>query len=300
MDLRISEIQAFVAVVHCETFTTAAAYLNITQPALSRRIQSIEGVIGAPLFKRRKSGPTLTDLGREFLPYAEAALRTLEEGLNAAKSMATGDSGPVSLAAVGALCTERLVQALRGFQEENPGANLSLSFHADTSSEVSQAVLRGEAMLGLRFGVDTRLNSTVVGSDDVVLVCSPNHRLASAQDVSILDLRGETWITFPMAARHGAANFISRISPLGLNHQSVMMADSNTAQKRLIMGEFGIGLIARSSAVDEIESGRLAVVKLQREMAQTSVAVVRKKSTGMSPLLGRLADWISKSFPPPP
>src|SRR5882757_3746458 len=130
MNINLPEIRAFVAVVRCGTFTAASAHLNITQPALSRRIQLIEQALGAPLFERFPGGPRLTETGREFLPHAEAALTALEEGVEAIGGMVRGGRGRVALAALGALCNAAVVEALRKFRDDTPGAELALSFHA--------------------------------------------------------------------------------------------------------------------------------------------------------------------------
>ena len=49
--MTISEITAFLAVIECGSFSKAAEMLFITQPALSRRIQSLENEIGYRLFE---------------------------------------------------------------------------------------------------------------------------------------------------------------------------------------------------------------------------------------------------------
>ena len=46
-----SEITAFLAIIQCGSFSSAAEHLYITQPALSRRIQALEKKVGYKLFK---------------------------------------------------------------------------------------------------------------------------------------------------------------------------------------------------------------------------------------------------------
>ena len=43
------DLRAFLTVVEQESFHRAAATLNLSQPAVSRRIQKLEAEIGAPL-----------------------------------------------------------------------------------------------------------------------------------------------------------------------------------------------------------------------------------------------------------
>jgi DNA-binding transcriptional LysR family regulator len=70
-------------------FSRAAERRHVTQPALSRRIKSLEEWLGAPLFERRTHIVTLTPAGQNFRPVAEDVLRRVlngrEEALEAAR-----------------------------------------------------------------------------------------------------------------------------------------------------------------------------------------------------------------------
>ena len=65
-------IESFCALAKRLNFTKAAADLFITQPSLSRNIVMLENELGFQLFHRSKHAVCLTDLGKQFLPYAES------------------------------------------------------------------------------------------------------------------------------------------------------------------------------------------------------------------------------------
>ena len=67
------EIEAFLLSAKTGTITAAAEQLYVTQPALSRRIRSLEAELGYPLLKRGRGvrAAELTEEGRAFLPLAE-------------------------------------------------------------------------------------------------------------------------------------------------------------------------------------------------------------------------------------
>ncbi len=67
------EVEAFLAVVRHGTISQAAAALYITQPALSRRIRTLEKELGCTLLERQKGIRTvrMTEEGQEFLALAE-------------------------------------------------------------------------------------------------------------------------------------------------------------------------------------------------------------------------------------
>jgi DNA-binding transcriptional LysR family regulator len=72
MDLR--QIEAFVAVATLGSFRSAANRLNLTQPAISTRIASLEGELGEALFVRDCRPVMLTDRAKQIMPFAEQML----------------------------------------------------------------------------------------------------------------------------------------------------------------------------------------------------------------------------------
>ncbi len=73
-DMRIKDLEYFVAVAEEGNFTRAAQRLFIAQPALSRRIHEIEQRLGAELFKRTTRSLTLTESGEALLRRSRALL----------------------------------------------------------------------------------------------------------------------------------------------------------------------------------------------------------------------------------
>lgn len=80
MDLE--NLVTFCTVAHHKSFKKAAETLQVTQPGISRRIQSLETELGTPLFVRTPQSVTLTKAGKSFLPYAERTIQIFKEGKN--------------------------------------------------------------------------------------------------------------------------------------------------------------------------------------------------------------------------
>ena len=72
--MNIEAVRAFVAVAEDGQFQQAAARLDVSQQAVSKRIAVLEAELGTALFKRTPSGAALTQDGRTFLPHAGAIL----------------------------------------------------------------------------------------------------------------------------------------------------------------------------------------------------------------------------------
>ncbi|UJA19473.1 LysR family transcriptional regulator [Thermoleophilia bacterium SCSIO 60948] len=79
----IPELRAFCSAADLGTLGRAAVALRISQPALSKRLRSLEAIAGVSLLERSPSGVTLTDAGRRLYPEARRLLDQAEvvEGL---------------------------------------------------------------------------------------------------------------------------------------------------------------------------------------------------------------------------
>ena len=134
------ELQAFMAVVRTGSFSQAAQSLFITQPALSRRVRTLEEELGYRLLERRKGARAVepTREGRAFLPMAEHWLSLWEE----ARAIPRREEDQMfRVASVGSVSTYILSPVLRRFLQEGGG---SLTFHLYHSLEAYGYAERGE------------------------------------------------------------------------------------------------------------------------------------------------------------
>lgn len=97
MDITVDQVRAFVAVAEHGHFGQAARSLSMTQPPVSRLVQRLEAIVGAPLLTRSSQGAELTGAGKAFLPHALRVLTELEEGAVAARAAAQGRRGRIRL-----------------------------------------------------------------------------------------------------------------------------------------------------------------------------------------------------------
>src|ERR1043166_7768483 len=77
--MNLGDLKAFVAVAEFGSINRAAAKLNLTQPAVTRRVQSLEAAIGVTLLDRSSKPPTLTEDGHKALAYGRKVLRAIDD-----------------------------------------------------------------------------------------------------------------------------------------------------------------------------------------------------------------------------
>ena len=141
-----TEIEAFLAVARWGSLSAAAERLYITQPALSRRIRSLEEELQCTLFRRGKGqrGVELTDAGRAF---TDIARRWQNLNREAEELEQTVRQERLRLAAIPSVGSGLLLDIFRRYAGENPGSQLA--FHIFHSRNCYQSVEDGASDLAL-------------------------------------------------------------------------------------------------------------------------------------------------------
>ena len=94
-----SELAAFAAAVETASIHGAADALDLTQSAVTKRIQHLERRIGGELLERGRFGARPTALGRAVYPPARRALQELDEVMRAAAHLRAERAPRLALAA---------------------------------------------------------------------------------------------------------------------------------------------------------------------------------------------------------
>jgi DNA-binding transcriptional LysR family regulator len=288
--MNIADIQTFVAITELGGFTHAAQRLHRSQPAISRRLGILEHELGAPLFERLRGRARLTEAGRVFLPHAEAALASLRDGRDAVRGLQTGMEGVISLALVGTLADTCIVDALRQFAKRAKDVRLELQ--TASSREVTDLVRRGDATLGLRYYASDRLElvSLDAGSEAMLVVATPGHRLAGRRVRQAALLAGERWVGFPPTSgeQDSGQTLARQLIRAGLDDADVTSIDSLTAQKRLAQAGFGLALVPESSVRDELRQGALVALDIPAMQTAIPITAIHRRNGYLSPAAKRL------------
>ena len=77
--MNIRDVEAFLAVVETGSIVAASARLHLTQPGVSRRVQSLEDQLGVALLDRQSKPLKPTPAGREAYAHGRRMLRVLED-----------------------------------------------------------------------------------------------------------------------------------------------------------------------------------------------------------------------------
>ena len=179
MNCELLDLRAFLAVLDLRSFVKSAQLLNLSQPALSRRIQALEAAFGAPLLERTTRSVTPTALGRELEPAIRRLLGEFEASILSINTLGARQRGQVAIACIPTAAFYFLPRVIRTFRERYPLIRFRI---LDLSAnEGLESVTRGEVEFGINFmgASSDELVFTPLVEDPFVLACRRDDPLAA-------------------------------------------------------------------------------------------------------------------------
>lgn len=168
------QLRAFVALAELKHFGQAAARLHITQPALTKRIRSLEATVGTALFARGWNGTTLTPGGEALLPAARQITTDADAWLARARNVAKGIDGRLAIG-FGLSTIEIAPRMVASFRRACPNVEVSLNDYS--SAEQLQRLHDNRLDLGfVRLPVrEEGLFSHALATDSLALASTKAH-----------------------------------------------------------------------------------------------------------------------------
>lgn len=286
MDL--DQLRTFDRIVRDQSFTRAAAHLNITQATASMRIRALEQLLGVQLFQRGRT-VTLTDQGMTFLPFARRIIGTAQEGREALRRV---ERGRVSIGSLRTLVAPLITESLLRFQEKYPAVDVVV--REGRQAQIAAMLHEREVEMGILCwpNIDplvVDLEPLVVIRERVPLVVAPEiaARLPSVPTIEeVLSL-----VPRVISLRWWQADPETAAALVRLARTSVELP-TGPARRLAIKGE-GLGFFVNSAIAEDLEAGRLVEIApadfepLHRDTAM----VVRNLAALERPML---ADFIAE------
>jgi len=113
-------LRVFYQVAKNEQISKAAEILNVSQPAISQHIKTLEDQIGFKLFSRSKKGVKLTQEAEEILTYCKNIFAQVESINHTLQNISSLDTGTLRIGASDTICKYYLIDKLKTFEELYP------------------------------------------------------------------------------------------------------------------------------------------------------------------------------------
>ncbi|MGE6377747.1 LysR family transcriptional regulator [Peribacillus muralis] len=254
--MNIDHIEAFMYVVHFNSFHKAAEAMFLSQPTVSARIKTLEGELDSELFERQGRGIILTEKGKAFIPFAEQIIRTFQQGKKQLK--AGSDLEEITIGANIITSQYFIPFALPLWKKNNP--NLSFKFISATNEELMDKLLRKQVDIAFMKEVThSGLRNHKTLDNSIRLVVYPGHPFQVQTEPSVQTLAMEPLVFFECGAfdwnQVHKIFEVSNVEPrieFQVNHLEVA--------KSLIVSGSCIGFLPYLCIKKELEEGTLAEV----------------------------------------
>ena len=206
---KLDHLVTFHIAAELESFAAAAKEMNVTEPAISRKVKILEQHYDCALFIRGHRSVQLTEQGQELLNGIMPALRRITQVSQ--KMLGDRKRMSVRISASNSVASLWLMPRLHKFRQSNRNIAISLvSSDEDAeclSEKIDLAILRGD-------GVWPGFRAELLFGETVFPVCSPTYlannspldNLASLTGLSLINVDNMhaewlNWVTW--MAEHG-------------------------------------------------------------------------------------------------
>lgn len=291
----LAQLRSFVALAEELHFGRAAARLNMTQSPLSRQLQQLEHVVGAPLVERSSRFVRLTAAGKAFLVDARAILRSSEEALVTARRVARGEGGVVTLGFIPVASYKLLPRLVAFVADELPHVQLVLK--EMVTADQAEALGAGRLDAGiLRMPIERRgLEAIPISREPFVVAVPAGRPLAGGRPLTLKDLDRQPLVMYaPVESRyhHDLVSSLFRVAGIGPN--PVQYAREIHTMLALVGAGLGVALVPEVAGTLRLPGVELQPIALTPEVFSELTFVWRKRAD--NPALRALTEELLPRF----
>ncbi|CAH1201395.1 MULTISPECIES: LysR family transcriptional regulator [Paenibacillus] len=274
--MNISQLETLITISKTMSFRKAGELLNLTQPAVSAQIKSLEDEFNTVLVDRNQP-VTLTDRGKVFLEHAERMLDIVDELKQKLSDLDETPQGHIVLGTTTSIAIQILPRVLSYFQDQFP--LIKTSIQSMPSSQIYTLVESGLIDIGIGYLTERNpnLNTSVLYYDTFELIVSPAHPLAKLKHASVDVLRDIPLILLSpdTVGRKFTEGILKKH---GIEPNVVMELSSSEEIKRMVEINLGASIISKQSVAHELRQGTLKMIPLGELEVSHPVGVIYKAS----------------------
>ena len=237
--MNLAAFEAFVKVMETGSISQAADLLFITQPAVTKRIHSLEEYFGVKLFESAGRGVKATHAAHSLLPKVKNWLNELGDIHHTLSHEQDQIQGKLKIGTSHHIGLHHLPCHLTQYVQQFP--DVTLDVHFVDSEQAHEQVLAGDlelAFLTLPPQGDERLSYVTIWNDPLVFVVAPFHPLAQKQNLRLEDLI-EYPSLLPAAQTYTSQITLAEFEKKGLKPQVTM--SNNPLESIRMLVSIGLG-----------------------------------------------------------
>jgi len=273
--MNLNLFKTYVRVVESQNLSKTAEDFGISQPAVTKQIQSLEDIFGVLLLERsgRKLKPT--EAGEILYSYAKEVIKAVEKTERAMEELSDSRRGSLYLGASTIPGQYILPYLIKLYKDKFTTISISMDI-ADTEKIFNRI---GERELDIGIVGGWVNNRKVDGfpwlEDELVVVVPAHHKLAVYQEIKLKNLLNERWIFREKGSgTRKALESLMAVNDIRREDLNVYMeAGSTEAVPAMVESGVGISVVSRW-AIKRIEMRNMKAITLDEVDAKRLFYVI--------------------------
>jgi LysR family transcriptional regulator, transcriptional activator of the cysJI operon len=291
--MNIHQVNIFNIAARTLSITKTAKKMHLSQPSVSIQIKDLEDALNVRLFERINRKITLTDAGKIFFEYSEKLLKLIDEMNAVMNDFSSGDVGRLLLGASSTVGIYVLPSFLGDFKEMYPKAEIALMIQ--NRQEAVEQCISGE--LDFAFMQDPPrhpdLHAEFFMKDELVIVCSPKHRWANKEHLTMKTLISEPEPIILREEGSGTRDLIEYVlKRFGIERKVTMELSSSEGIKRAVEANLGVAVLSKVVIENELSNKSLVCLPIKDLNTKRDFYIVRNKKRRYMQLMMKFHDFI--------
>ena len=292
--MNIDALRIFCDVVNHQSFSRAADVNHVSQSAATQTVHRIENELGVTLVDRSKRPFVLTPEGQLCYDSFREVLEMFEAAMARVRSLRTEVSGVVRVGAIYSVGLNDMSRCMQRFMLEYPRARIELEYLPPT--KVYEAVQNSKIDLGIVSYPSGSSEIEVIPwrSEKMVLVCPPDHPLASMKEVRIEQLNNEPFVAFSrdLMIRKEVDRLLRRRKTrihIGMEFDNI-----ETIKQAVEIGS-GVSILPEPTVQKETQLGTLKSVPLAGTPLKRPIGILHHHRKIFTPTAVQFVELLTKS-----
>jgi DNA-binding transcriptional LysR family regulator len=281
--MNLDVMKTFCDLVDTGSFSKAAEANYISQSAVSQQLAKLERDLSVQLISRGGGLVAPTEAGKAFYKGSKEILRRFEQLLGEVRSAADAVRGVLRVGTIYSVGFYLLEPYVRKFLQTHQEVNLHVEY--TRWNRIYASVVSGEMDLGVVACAEKHRSIEIIplASEELVVVCSPQHRLAKRKRVHASDLAGESFVAFE--ANIPTRRYIDKLLKAEKVDVNVEMEfDNIELLKRAIEVDAGVSILPRDNVEREARHGELCYARFaEKDTWLRPVAILRRRGKNPGP-----------------
>lgn len=279
MNINFELYRIFYVVANHSNITKASEELNISQPAISKSIKSLEEQLGGKLFIRTKKGVILTEEGKEFYKYIKHAIEYINNAENKFTDLINLECGCIKIGINTTLTKEFLLPYLEKFNTLFP--KIDIQIITDLTSNLMQKLRNGLIDI-----VIFNINDKEYGNEIEIIKCrkitdcfvvNNKYKDLINKELSLSDLNN-----YPLILQAKGSNTRWFLDKLGQDNNIIFKPHIELTSYSLVscfakIG-LGIGYVTKDYIKNELDNKELYELKIKEKIPSRYIGIALSKN----------------------